>query len=222
VSTELFVEFMYALLLFLWVAFIVYVITKKLYEYMIRHGVPHNRAVYYNRKVIHVLTGGLIALLVPYLFRTPITMMPFIALLAILTYLPHRSGKLLYWFQTADNKYEVHFIISWGLIMTLSWLLFDGNWWYGVIPVTYMAFGDSVTGVVRNIIYGRRTKAWVGNIAMALVTIPIGYMIFGLVGAIAGLVASIVEHFEVNPIIDDNLLVPFTSFIIIAIGSKIV
>ena len=89
-----------------------------------------------------------------------------------------------------------------------------------MVPVAFMAFGDGVTGIVRNAIYNRRTKAWIGNLAMALVTVPLGYAIFGYIGGLAGLVASIIEHYEIKPFIDDNLTVPLTSFLIIILGSS--
>ncbi|MET1159528.1 MAG: dolichol kinase [Thermoprotei archaeon] len=218
---QLALEFMYATVLFFWVLFIVYPVTRFLYNWMVKRGISHVKAVYYNRKIIHMATGGFIALLVPFLFETPYAIIPMVAILAVLTYIPHRTGKLLYWFQTEDNMYEVHFIISWGVVMTLAWLLFNGNWWYGVIPVAFMSFGDGVTGIVRNILYNKRTKAWIGNLAMACVAIPLGYAVFGVIGGIAGLVASIVEHFESNPI-DDNITVPLISFLIIVIGEHLI
>ncbi|MBC7129791.1 dolichol kinase, partial [Candidatus Bathyarchaeota archaeon] len=175
-----------------------------------------NVAIYYNRKVIHVFTGGIVALLVPIIFETPI--LPFIMamLLAVFTYLPHKTGKLMYWFQTADNMYEVSFCIMWGVIIALGWLISNGNFWVGILPAVFMSIGDAVTGVVRNILYQRRTKSWWGNLAMALFTIPTGITL-GLAGMIAGAAASIVEHFEFNPI-DDNVTVPITSFIIILLS----
>jgi phytol kinase len=59
-----------------------------------------------------------------------------------------------------------------------------------------MAVGDSATGVVRNLLFKRRTKHWVGNIAMAAVSVPIGWYYLGVAGALAGLLASAVERFE--------------------------
>ncbi|MCC5990519.1 MAG: dolichol kinase, partial [Thermosphaera sp.] len=60
-----------------------------------------------------------------------------------------------------------------------------------------------------------RNKSWFGNLAMAIVTVPVGQIILGLPGAFAGLVASIVEHFEIHSKIDDNITVPLVSFLII-------
>jgi dolichol kinase len=83
----------------------------------------------------------------------------------------------------------------------------------GVIPVLYMSFGDAVTGVVRNLLFGRRTKSWWGNLAMAAVCLPIGAPL-GPWGVFSALFASLIEHFEFGPI-DDNLTIPLSSFIIL-------
>jgi len=206
----------WATVLFTWVVIVVYPLTKSLYGYMRKKGLGHSKTVYYNRKVIHILTGGLAAVLVPYLFSSPLLPAVFAATLAVLTYLPHRRNRLMYWFQVEDNMYEVHFCIMWGMVITLGWVIFH-NWWYGVIPVAFMAFGDGVTGIVRNVLYNRRNKSWIGNLAMAAVTIPIGYIGLGYTGALAGLIASVIEHFEVTAMIDDNITVPLTSFLTILV-----
>lgn len=209
-------EAVYAVLLFLWVMLVVTVFSRKLYDWVRSLGKPHNVAVYYSRKFIHVAAGGLVALLLPMLFTSPLLPAALALVLALLTYIPHRTGRLMEWFQVPDNVYEVHFCLMWGLTVALCWLLF-GDFWYAVAPIAFMAFGDAVTGVVRNLLYGRRTKAWIGNLAMMLVSCPIGYAIAGAWGALAGLAASIVEHFELGPI-DDNVTVPATALIILAAG----
>ncbi|MEM0111790.1 MAG: dolichol kinase, partial [Candidatus Parvarchaeota archaeon] len=76
-----------------------------------------------------------------------------------------------------------------------------------------MSVGDALTGLVRNALYKRRTKSWWGNLAMALFSIPVGATL-GIAGMIAGAAASVIEHFEFG-ILDDNVMVPLTSFIII-------
>ncbi len=220
-GVDLLVEGLWAGVLLLWVIFIVQPVTRWSYRVMTGRGMTHIKAVYYNRKIIHILAGGLAALLVPFLFSTPLYPIIIVIILALATYLPRRQGKLMYWFQTEDNMYEVHFIIMWGIVVVSSWFIFNGNWWYGVLPAVFMAFGDGVTGIVRNMMYNRRTKAWIGNLAMALVTIPIGYLVLGWIGGLAGLLASIVEHFELKPIIDDNITVPLVSFLVILLGGAL-
>jgi len=79
-----------------------------------------------------------------------------------------------------------------------------------------MSFGDAITGIVRNMLYKRRTKSWWGNLVMALFTIPVG-SILGLAGILAGAAVSLIEHFEFNPI-DDNITVPLLSFLILALA----
>jgi hypothetical protein len=132
-------------------------------------------------------------------------------------YLPHRVGRLMYWFQVEDNMYEVSFCIMWGVIIALGWLVSGGNFWIGIVPVLFMAIGDSATGFVRNALFKRRTKSWWGNLAMAAVSIPIG-AILGMAGIIAGALASVIEHFECPPI-DDNITVPLVSFIILLLAA---
>ncbi len=216
-------EVLWTIILFIWVIIVVHPITRAFYNYAIKRGMKENKVVYYNRKIIHVLAGGLVALLVPYLFKTPILPFALAMVMAILTYIPHKKNQLMYWFQTEDNMYEVHFCIMWGVVIALSWLLFGQNqqaFWYGVIPVAFMAFGDAITGVVRNMMYGYRTKSWYGNLAMLAVTIPIGALI-GIAGIIAAIVASIVEHFEVLGKIDDNITVPLSSFLVIFLFNNV-
>ncbi len=219
---NLLMEGIYAAILLTWVIIVVHPITRYTYYYMVeKKKIPHIKAVYYNRKIIHIFAGGLAALLVPYLFETPLYPAIIVVILAIATYIPHRKGELMYWFQTPDNMYEVHFVIMWGIVVISSWYIFNGNWWYGVLPAVFMAFGDGVTGIVRNALYNKRTKSWIGNLAMALVTIPIGYIVLGWIGGLAGLLASIIEHYELAPLIDDNITVPLVSFLTILIGGII-
>ncbi|HLI46334.1 MAG TPA: hypothetical protein VKU94_03995 [Geobacterales bacterium] len=205
-------EIIYAAVLTLWVYFVTFHLTKATYNFFLKHGYVHNVAIYFNRKIIHVLAGGLVAFLVPILFSSFLIPLILGLLFAVLTYLPHRTNKLLYWFQDPSNYYEVNFCIMWALIIAFGWFIFN-NPWMAVIPVLFMSIGDAVTGFVRNLIYRKRTKSWIGNLAMGIVSLPIGAII-GLPGIIAALIASFVEHFEFK-YVDDNITVPLFSFIII-------
>jgi dolichol kinase len=183
---------------------------------MIKRGVGQYVAIYYNRKVIHILAGGVCAIIVPFVFKTAI--LPFIMamLLAIFIYTPHKLGKIMYWFQTKENAYEVSFCIMWGVIITLGWWLSGGDFRFGILPILFMSIGDAVTGIIRNYIYGKRTKSWWGNLAMAALSITMGTML-GPAGMFAGGVASFVEHYEFHPI-DDNITVPLVSFLILMVA----
>jgi dolichol kinase len=202
-------ELVASVLLFVWVMLVATILTRKLYFWMKSRGFEHNVAVYYNRKVIHMFAGGVCAIAVPFVFSTAFFPLVMAAFLAIFTYIPHKTGKLMYWFQTEDNMYEVTFAIMWGIIITLGWLV-SGDWFIGVLPVLFMSVGDALTGMVRNYLYGKRTKSWWGNLAMAIFAIVVGTSL-GIAGVIAGIVASVVEHFEFYPI-DDNITVPVVSF----------
>jgi len=205
-------EVVITLILFLWVIFVSHFLTRIIYNHLMRRGLPHRVAVYYNRKVLHMLTGGLVAVLVPYVFRGPLLLIVMVAVLAVGNYLPHRMNRLFYWYQVEDNMYEVHFIIMWGVIMTLGFII--GNIWLAVLPTIFMSFGDGITGIVRNSIYRRRTKSWWGNIAMMGICAPVGYLLLGIAGLAAGVAASLVEKFEYKWL-DDNITVPLVSFLIL-------
>ncbi|MEM2095862.1 MAG: hypothetical protein QXX19_06255 [Candidatus Caldarchaeum sp.] len=204
------VEAAYTAALFVWVLAVSLVFTRKLYGWMRSRGVEHHVAVYYNRKVVHILAGGVVAVLVPFLLKSYFLVAALVAVLAVGNYIPHRRRKLLYWYQVEENMYEVNFIIMWGLVMGLGYYL--NNIALGVLPILFMSVGDGVTGLVRNALYGRRTKSWWGNLAMAFFCIPVGYLLYGVAGAVAGGLASVVEKFEFG-MIDDNITVPLVSFL---------
>lgn len=209
-------EVLAASILFVWVLVVVGLITRRIYQALRSRGVSHLVAVYYNRKIIHISTGGLCGIAIPFAFSTPILPSILAMLLAVLTYLPHRVGRLMYWFQTEDNCYEVSFCVMWGLTVAAGWILSGGDFWLGVLPILFMSIGDAVTGIVRNLVYGRRTKSWLGNFAMALFSVPVG-AILGLAGVLAGLIASLIEHFEFGRI-DDNVTVPLVSFSVLLLA----
>ncbi len=212
VPSDLGRELIATLLLGLYALFVVFA-TKYTYRYFTRKGLPHNVAIYYNRKIIHIMAGGVIALLTPVLYSSPL--LPALAALALGSFLYyfHRRGKLLYWFQTRDNMYEVNFTIAWGISLFILWIIL-GDPRLAVLPALFIAFGDAVTGVVRNYLFARRTKHWLGNVAMALVVVPLGLVYGGLTGGLAGIISSFVERYEFGPI-DDNLLIALASSLIL-------
>ena len=200
------------MLLLGWVLFVAMPFTRWTYGLMRKKGLEHHVAVYFNRKIIHVLAGGVVAAFVPFLYRSYVPIALMVAILAVGNYIPHRTGRLYYWYQVPENMYEVNFIVMWGLAMFLGFALSDV--WLAVVPVMFMAVGDGVTGIVRNLIYRRRTKALAGNVAMAAFCVPLGLAVLGPPGAIAGLVSSLVERFEFGPV-DDNVLVPASALLVL-------
>lgn len=193
-----------------WNLFVIFILARKTYEFALKKGRSHNSSIYFARKVIHFLAGGLTAMLLPILAREPLVPAALALGLALVTYIPHRIGRLMYWFQDPDNIYEVDFILIWGLIVLFTWYI-DKTFWTGVIPVLFMAYGDGITGIIRNLKYSKRTKAWEGTAGMLVLCIIIGAKM-GPAGILAGIVCSFVERIE-N--IDDNLTVPTVSLFIL-------
>ncbi len=201
-------------------------LTKPIYLRLRAQGVASNVAVYYNRKIVHIAAGGAVALAVPYLFTSPIYPLSIGLALTAFTLIPHVSGRRLSWLQTAENRNDVKFTLMWGIAIFALWFLLDDPF-LAILPPVFMAFGDGVTGVVRNALFKRRTKSPIGNLFMVAVCIPLGYWLAGQAavpipwwGVIAGLVASIVERFEFGPI-DDNILITLASSGVLLIGASI-
>lgn len=201
-----------ALVLFGYVS-VVLILSKKLYEAIRGMGVSHVRSAYFVRKYIHVFGGGVVALLTPFVFHTPIIPLAVGLLLAAGLALFRATGRLLYWFQVPDNAYEVNFCAAWGIGIAALWLA-TGDPRIAVAPALLISFGDAVTGVVRNLLIKRRSKHWAGNVAMAALTTPLLGAILGGVGAFTALVASAAERLEFGPI-DDNVIIVVVSTLIL-------
>ena len=201
-------------------AFVAYVLLvafslKHVYSRLLARGYSESLAAYLSRKIMHIVASGVPTLLIPYLFSTPTA--PSIAALglAALLYYNHKSNKRMHWFQVKENMYEVNFALAWGASILVLWTL-TGNMFISILPALFISFGDGVTGLVRMLCFRKRTKHWLGNLAMAATTLPIGVMLAGVPGAIAAVIASIAEKFELNPI-DDNILVSVASVLTLAI-----
>jgi len=213
-------EVFWGFVLFLWVVFVARYLSKSVYH-VAGSRWSHRVGVYFARKVIHILAGGLVAYVVGAfnVFSSPILPVGCCLLLALVCYDHHRRGNLMWWFQVEENMYEVNFCVMWGLLVALGWVI-SGGWWLGVVPILFMAWGDGVTGVVRNFLFRRRTKHWTGNVAMFCICGPIGYYFFGWVGVLAAVLACLIEHLEKvgKYLIDDNISVPLLSFVVLLIG----
>ncbi|MDH5807107.1 MAG: hypothetical protein QXW62_06935 [Candidatus Methanomethylicaceae archaeon] len=208
-------ESIIGILLFLYVLIIVFG-TKFTYKIFRNHGLTHNVAVYYNRKIIHIFAGGIITFLLPIFFTAVTIPLILVIIIAIIVYIPHKRKKLFNWFQIEENMYEVNFTIAWGLAIGISWIFFN-DLVYGIIPTAFMSFGDSATGIVRNILFKKRTKHWIGNLAMLITCLPIGIYYAGFAGFIAAIISSIIERFEIG-FIDDNILITLSAiFVLIAL-----
>ncbi|NEX21888.1 hypothetical protein G3480_16500 [Thiorhodococcus mannitoliphagus] len=218
-------QFYWAIGLSLYVLCILF-LTRIPYQAMVDRGMEPIRAVYYNRKIVHMMAGGVGSLLVPFVFSDP--WFPLICglLLTTLTYLAHVTGLRFYWFQTEDNRNDVKFALMWSFSVSFLWWLLD-NPWLAILPSLYMAFGDGVTGVVRNAIIRKRSKSPIGNLFMLLLCVPMGWTIGGLAqpaiplwGLISAVVATVVERYEFGPI-DDNILITVAASAVLLLGTYV-
>jgi len=195
-------DIVFALPLLLWVLLVVHLLARWFYK---------RYSNYRARKAIHYFAGGIAALIAPFIFQTPYVF-PFVCFLFfIYTYIPHARGKLMDWFQIKGLYGEVYFTFSYFVLFSIFWKL---NVWIAVASALFMALGDGITGIIKEMYYGRREDERkvkglnLGNLAMFLVCAPIGYAFVGLPGLVAAVYASLVEAFEG---IDDNVTIPLGS-----------
>jgi len=194
------------LVLLVWMGFVLLVASRWLYNLVMKRGWDQKRGTYLGRKFVHIFGAGIVAVLLPFEFHEPYFPFLFAMMLAALTFTLHKTNHVLYWFQDPSNYSETYFALTWGAAVLLTWMV-DKTFLLAVVPTLFMAWGDGVTGVVRNLMYKKRTKAWEGSLAMLLVCIPVGALM-GVVGVLAGVVATAVERFDR---IDDNISVPLVS-----------
>ena len=203
----------------LWAAIVVFGI-KPFYHYLRKQGSEHMVAVYYNRKVAHMLAGGVPIIASPMVFDNPIWVLIGGVLGSIALAATHILDRRLWWMQTEQNMNDATFALMLGLSVFVIWEYSDEPW-LAILPSLFMAFGDGVTGIIRNKMFKKRTKSAWGNVGMAALCIPLGYIIGAMAepqiplwGLIAGIVASFVERYEFGPIDDNVLIVVFSSIVL--------
>jgi dolichol kinase len=194
--------------LLFWNLLVIHVLSKAFYNFTRQFdGVP---AEYVGRKIVHVLGGGITTLFIP-IFYPGHYWVVILAAFALAGYVEfRRRWRLMYWFQIEENAYEVHFAIAYGAILAVGVAL--GNVWIGLIPMLFMSFGDSATGLVRAFTQKRHRKSWDGTLAMFLVCTVIGFSRLGWYGIPLAGAASLVERI---PGIDDNITVPILSAVLV-------
>lgn len=199
-------------------------ISRKLFEYMLSRDIRKKDALYYNRKFMHIFGGGVVVLLVPLVFDS--AFYPLLAglVLAVITFVSHKKGNRMYWFQSEGDFNDVNFCFMWGLSIFIVWEL-TGSAWVAILPSTFMALGDGITGIVRNLAFRERSKHPIGNIYMVALCIPFAYYIGKFSGIdgmvvwaiIAAVVASVVERFEIWHI-DDNVFITLSASAVLLFG----
>ena len=202
-------------LLLVWNLFVVHYLTKWVYNFVIKYNdIP---AAYVGRKIVHIFGGGITAILIPFFYEGYYELVT-ISAFGLATYLLlRRRYKLMYWFQIKENMYEVNFAFAYGTILLVGVLL--QNVMIGLIPLFFMSFGDSATGLIRAVTQKRHVKSWEGSIAMFVICSAIGYGFLGVYGIIIGSAATLIEKI---PGIDDNITVPILSAILVYLQGLIV
>jgi phytol kinase len=72
-----------------WNLFVLLVFSKKVYQISLKKGRSINSSMYFSRKAIHFLAGGVTAMLLPFIAHEPIVPAATAFGLALMTYLPH-------------------------------------------------------------------------------------------------------------------------------------
>jgi phytol kinase len=188
-------------LLLLWNLFVIHYPTKWVYNFVKRYrDIP---AAYIGRKIVHIFCGGVTAVFIPLFYEGYYELVIASAFGLAFYLLFRRRYKPMYWFQIKENMYEVHFAFAYGTILLFSVLL--QNLLVGLIPLYFMSFGDSATGLIRAVTQKRQVKSWEGSLAMLTICIIIGYILIGAYGLLIGIAATFVEKI---PGIDDNITIP--------------
>ncbi len=188
-----------------WVAFVVLKLSK---------WVARLTSIYVARKVIHIVGGGLVAVLAPFVFSSPFVLIVMSYLLTVYLLVLRAKRKEMGWFMERDSLGEIYYTFSYGTVLLLMWLIEPDYWhthdvYIALVPIYFMSFGDGVTGIIRNYVYKRRVKGFWGSVGMLVVSAVIGYYYFGLIGLLAGVLATVLEALN---LVDDNLSVTFGTF----------
>jgi dolichol kinase len=205
--------FITGVLLF-WNLFTIHFLAKWVYGLVLKYeNIP---AEYISRKIVHIFCGGVTALVIP-LFYVGYYEVVTVAAFGLAFYLLiRRHYSPLFWFQIKKNSYEVHFAFAYGAILLVGVIL--QNMLIGLLPLFFMSFGDSATGIIRAVTQKRQVKSWEGSLAMLFICMVIGYLFLGLFGILIGILATLVEKI---PRIDDNLTVPILTGALVYLQSLI-
>jgi dolichol kinase len=116
---------------------------------------------------------------------------------------------------------EVAYVIAGTASLTVGWGIF-GDRWLAFVPIAFMAWGDSVAGVVRGLIPGGETSLW-PSIAMlgACFAAALLYQPYW-VSALGAVAATAAERIRLAPrhIWDDNWVIVAASLTAMAVFAE--
>ncbi len=180
--------------------------------------------IYVARKVIHMMGGGVVAILSPLLLSSPLIPILAAYLLTVYLLVHRKEGKMLSWFQDTQDMGEIYFTFSFATVLLITWILQPNFWslnskflYVALLPLLYMSFGDGVTGIIRNYVYKKRVKGLWGSLGMLIVSCCLGFIFLSIPGLISGILATLLERIKK---IDDNLTISFVSFLFLYVVIK--
>jgi len=179
--------------------------------------IPHH----VSRKISHI-GGGVAFLLCPLLFSSfwwPLILAFGFTILLLYTHLCHPSvfrgtggvGRL-------QAFAEVHYPATAIPIIAIGWGYLHQPW-LAIVPLLYLAFGDAITGLVRNQVYKKEVKGLWGSVGMLITCLILAYFIhpywIGVTGAVTAVLAE--KFTKTSRFVDDNLTIPIFSALVMAI-----
>uniref|UniRef100_A0A6M3M8N6 Phosphatidate cytidylyltransferase n=1 Tax=viral metagenome TaxID=1070528 RepID=A0A6M3M8N6_9ZZZZ len=113
---------------------------------------------------------------------------------------------------------EVHFPATGIVTIGVCWGIM-GEPWLAIVPLMFMGAGDAITGLIRSKVYGREVKGNWGSLGMLVTCLVLAYFIEPYwIGAIGAVTAVMAERFTpTRKFLDDNLSVPFSSALVMAL-----
>lgn len=180
-------------------------------------GVPH----YISRKVGHIFGGGAF-LLSALLFDSPWIPLIIVSLFTTVLAVGRRGKGELFRGVGGSGRQrgvmsEVWFPLSAVILVIIGWIWLDVPM-VMVSCLLMMAWGDALTGIVRQQYYGRPVKGAMGSLAMFVTSLLIALAFIRpiWVGIIIAGVATLAEWLcgDVGKLrrLDDNMAVPIVSF----------
>ena len=108
---------------------------------------------------------------------------------------------------------EVTYAFAGAVSLGIGWGIL-GDRWLAFLPIGFMAFGDSITGAVRSLVYKREVKGAWGSLAMLAVCLGLAGLYEPYwIGAAGAVVATLAERFSpiAHSIWDDNWILSLSS-----------
>ena len=93
-----------AVIMAVWTLFVIYG-TRLTYNYWTNRGMEEMVAVYYNRKIVHMLAAGVVLLIMPFVFTDPL--IPLIGGSWRIYRFCSQSGRQMYWMESGNERFLI-------------------------------------------------------------------------------------------------------------------